>query len=130
MTLTSTIELRDMLLPTEIGTYGPDDPVPDHHLLDLILSVAATQVLIPSDDMAHVFDYDPLIAEILTLANTGHRETQEWLINQIVHLCAQYSDIRAADVYLRKFPVHQDSGTLGVRLTLNKNDLAELRNSL
>ena len=48
MTLTSKIELRDMLLPTKIGTYGPDDPVPDHHLLDLILSDAATQVLIPA----------------------------------------------------------------------------------
>jgi hypothetical protein len=31
MTMTSSIELRDMILATDIGTYGPDDPVPDHH---------------------------------------------------------------------------------------------------
>jgi len=128
MTATSTIELRDMILPTEIGTYGPDEPVPDHHLLDLTLSVASTLVLIPHDGMDHVFDYDPLTATIQTLAKTGHRETQEWLISQIAQLCATFNDIQGVDIYLRKFPVHQASGTLGVRLTLEQDDLANLRN--
>ena len=128
MTATSTIELRDMILPTEIGTYGTDEPVPDHHLLDLTLSVASTLVLIPHDGMDHVFYYDPLTATIQTLAKTGHRETQEWLISQIAQLCATFNDIQGVDIYLRKFPVHQASGTLGVRLTLEQDDLANLRN--
>ena len=129
MTLTSTIELRDMILPTDIGTYGPDNPMPDHHLLDLILSIAPTKVLIPSDGMVHVFDYDPLIVDIRTLAKTGHRETQEWLISQIAHLCATFNNIQGADIFLRKSPIHQESGTLGVRLTLQQDDLAKLRNA-
>jgi dihydroneopterin aldolase len=129
MTLTSTIELRDMILPTDIGTFGPDNPVPDNHLLDLTLSIAPTKVLIPSDGMVHVFDYDPLIVDIQTLANTAHRETQEWLISQIAHLCAAFDNIQGADIFLRKFPVHQASGTLGVRLTLQQDDLAKLRNT-
>jgi dihydroneopterin aldolase len=129
MTLTSTIELRDMILPTDIGTYGPDNPMPDHHLLDLILSIAPTKILIPSDGMVHVFDYDPLIVDIRTLAKTGHRETQEWLISQIAHLCATFDNIQGADIFLRKFPIHQESGTLGVRLTLQQDDLVKLRNA-
>ncbi len=129
MTLTSTIELRDMILPTDIGTYGPDNPMPDHHLLDLILSIAPTKVLIPSDGMVHIFDYDPLIVDIRTLAKTGHRETQEWLISQIAHLCAAFDHIQGADIFLRKFPIHEESGTLGVRLTLQQDDLAKLRNA-
>ena len=129
MTLTSTIELRDMILPTDIGTYGPDNLVPHHHLLDLTLCIAPTKVLIPSDGMVHVFDYDPLMVDIRTLANTGHRETQEWLISQIAHLCATFDNIQVADIFLRKFPIHQESGTLGVRLTLQLDDLAKLRNA-
>ena len=129
MTLTSTIELRDMILPTDIGTYGPDNLVPHHHLLDLTLCIAPTKVLIPSDGMVHVFDYDPLMVDIRTLANTGHRETQEWLISQIAHLCATFDNIQVADIFLRKFPIHQESGTLGVRLTLQQDDLAKLRNA-
>ena len=129
MTLTSTIELRDMILPTDIGTYGPDNLVPDHHLLDLTLCIAPTKVLIPSDGMVHVFDYDPLIVDIRTLAKTGHRETQEWLISQIAHLCATFDNIQGADIFLRKFPIHEESGTLGVRLTLQQDDLAKLRNA-
>lgn len=129
MTLTSTIELRDMILPTDIGTYGPDNLVPDHHLLDLTLCIAPTKVLIPSDGMVHVFDYDPLMVDIRTLANTGHRETQEWLISQIAHLCATFDNIQGADIFLRKFPIHEESGTLGVRLTLQQDDLVKLRNA-
>jgi len=129
MTTTSSIELKDMILATDIGTYGPDDVVPDHHLLDLTLDIAATRVLIPHDGMAHVFDYDPLLAEIKTLAATGHRDTQEWLMSQIVQLCAQYPDIERACVYLRKFPVNCGTGTLGVRLTMTQGDLVALRAS-
>ena len=134
MTMTSSIELRDMILATDIGTYGPGDPVPDHHLLDLILNIAADRVMISQDGMAHVFDYDPLIAQIKGLAATGQRETQEWLMTQIVHLCAQYPDTRGIEVYLRKFPVeagadHNGTGTLGVRLNLGHSDLTALRMS-
>lgn len=127
MTATSTIELRDMILLTNIGSYEPDEPVPDHHLLDLTLSVAPARVLIPNDGMEHVFDYDPLIAAMQTLAETGHRETQEWLVTQIAQLCATFDDIQSVDICLRKFPVAHASGTLGVRLTLQQDDLTALR---
>jgi dihydroneopterin aldolase len=56
------VELRDLSLKTQIGTYGPDETRPDVHLLDLTLEIDTNLVLISSDAMAHVFDYDPLIA--------------------------------------------------------------------
>ncbi|MDB4213529.1 hypothetical protein N9741_01510 [Octadecabacter sp.] len=73
--------------------------------------------------------YDPLIADIKTLAATGRRDTQEWLATQIVRLCAQYPEIEGACVHLRKFPVSEGSGTLGVRLTVTQGDLEALRAS-
>jgi hypothetical protein len=53
------IELRDLPLNTDIGTYGPSDVVPDEHLLDLTLGIAVEQLLIDHDGMENVFDYTP-----------------------------------------------------------------------
>ena len=55
------IELRDLQLHADIGTYGPNEIRPDIHLLDLRLGIAVNQVVISQDDMANVFDYDPLV---------------------------------------------------------------------
>ena len=121
------IELRDLRLSTNIGTYGPHDVVPDAHTLDLTLWLAPSWVLIAQDGMAHVFDYDPLVAEIDRLAADGHYDTQERLITRIVHACATYSEIEALDIGLRKSPVRQGSGSLGVRVSVNAKTLSALR---
>ena len=81
----STIELTDLKLNTDIGTYGAGDVVPSAHLLDLTLSIDPALVLIETDGMAHIFDYDPLIDEIDRLARDGYHETQERLITR--HCC-------------------------------------------
>ena len=71
------IELRDLEVQTHIGTYGPNDTVPEKHSLDLSLQISSQHVLIAQDGMAHVFDYDPLVAEIDRLAGDGHYETHD-----------------------------------------------------
>jgi dihydroneopterin aldolase len=123
----SRIELRDLVLPCSIGTYGPGDSVPTAHALDLDLTLDARLVLIDADSMARVFDYDPLIAAILALSARQHFETQEYLISQIAALCARHGDITAAVITLRKHPVTAASGSLGVRLRLDAQALAALR---
>lgn len=50
------IELRDMHLNTNIGTYGPHDIVPDKHVLDLTLWLSPELLLIEQDSMSNVFD--------------------------------------------------------------------------
>jgi hypothetical protein len=60
----SYVELKDLQIAVRIGTYGPDDVVPDAHLLDLSLTIAPYLVMIALDEMAIVFDYDPLIRHI------------------------------------------------------------------
>ncbi len=121
------IELRDLRLTTQIGTYGPNDTKPDVHILDLILGIDANQVLIARDGMEHVFDYDPLISEIDRLAGDGHYETQERLMTRIAHACAAYAEIKTVEVYLKKAPVRQGNGSLGVRLLLNETATDSLR---
>ena len=125
--LSACVELRDLRLNTNIGTYGPHDVVPDAHVLDLTLWLSPGLVLIDHDGMSHVFDYDPLVAEIDRLSADGHYATQERLMTRIVHACAAYSEIEALDVGLRKSPVRQGSGSLGVRLTLDAHTLNTLR---
>jgi dihydroneopterin aldolase len=127
MPLHATIELRDLRLPCDLGTYGPNDVVPDAHLLDLTLIIDPGLVLIEGDGMDKVFDYDPLVADITRLARDGHYETQEWLITRIVVACARYSQIQRLEAFLRKGPVLPDSGTLGVRLRVGQTELATLR---
>ena len=121
------IELRDLQLKTDIGTYGPNDTKPDAHLLDLTLGVAVDQVVITKDGMEHVFDYDPLITEIDRLAADGHYETQERLITRIAAACAAQSAIKHIEISLKKSPVRLGSGSLGIRLTLDEIAIEKLR---
>jgi dihydroneopterin aldolase len=69
------IELRDLEVTTQIGTYDANDTVPDKHILDLTLQISSISVLIAEDRMALVFDYDPLVAEISRLAHECRYET-------------------------------------------------------
>jgi dihydroneopterin aldolase len=119
--------LRDLQLRTDIGSYGPHEVVPDAHVLDLTLWLAPALVLIAQDGMAHVFDYDPLVVEIDRLAADGHYATQERLVTRIVHACAAYAEIEAVDMALRKSPVRQGSGSLGVRVSVDAHTLNTLR---
>ena len=125
----SVVELRDLKLETVIGSYQPDDVVPDHHLLDLMLSIDPSHVLISRDGMDVVFDYDPLVADIERIAAEIQYETQEWLVSRIVSVCADIPEIVALDILLRKAPVIGLKGSLGVRLVLHAEDLQRLRNS-
>jgi len=123
------IELKDLKLRTKIGTYKPGDTVPDEHVLNLSLSIDAGFVLIPVDGMGYVFDYDPLVLEIDRLAADCHYETQERLISRIVQACSVYSEITSLEISLRKSPVNNGSGSLGVKLHLDEAALNQLRAS-
>jgi dihydroneopterin aldolase len=127
MSHTASIELKDLKLRTQIGTYKTGDIIPDSHLLDLTLWIDSSLVLIAEDKMSHVFDYDPLVLEIIQLASDGHYETQERLMTRIVGACANYSQIQALEISLRKSPVNNDSGSLGVRLGIDQLALSKLR---
>jgi dihydroneopterin aldolase len=127
MTVQASIELKDLKLRTKIGTYQPGDTVPDNHLLNLSLWIDASLVLIRQDGMEYVFDYDPLILEIDRLAGDCHYETQERLISRITQACCVYSEITSLEISLRKSPVHNNSGSLGVKLHLDETALNQMR---
>ena len=129
MTTTACIELRDLELSTDIGTYGPGDIIPTQHLLDLTLWIDSTLVLISTDLMASVFDYDPLVVEIDRLARDGHYETQERLMTRIVEACAKYLEIESIEIGLIKLPVLSGTGSLGVRLSVDSATLNKIRSS-
>ena len=125
----SFVELKDLQIAARIGTYGPYDVVPDAHILNLTLTISSHLVMVPRDEMALVFDYDPLIRRIDTLASVHHYETQERLMTCIVETCAQYPQIEALNICLRKRPVLSGTGTLGVCLIVDAEAMTALRNS-
>jgi len=127
MSCKASIELKDLQLQTQIGTYKAGDIVPDCHVLDLTLWIDSSLVFIAEDNMSHVFDYDPLVAEITSLAADGHYETQERLMSRIVESCAKYLQIQELEISLRKSPVNNDSGSLGVKLGVDQMTLLKLR---
>jgi dihydroneopterin aldolase len=127
MPTTACIELKDLKLQTQMGSYGPGAIIPREHLLDLTLWINPKLVLISKDVMENVFDYDPLVIEINRLAADGHYETQERLITRIVQACATYPEIQSLEIGLRKSPVHNDSGSLGIRLLVDQSNLDKLR---
>lgn len=127
MKINACIDLKDLQLQTQIGTYGPGAVIPKQHLLDLTLWIDPKLVFISEDLMENVFDYDPLVIEIERLADDGHYETQERLMTRIVQACAKYPEIESLEISLRKSPVSQGTGSLGVRLSVDKTTLDELR---
>lgn len=127
MTDIACIELRDLQIGAAIGTYGPGDVVPDAHLLDLTLDVSPDLVRVAGDDMALVFDYDPLVAQIDMIAREHPYHTQEYLLTRILHACATYPQIEAVDIALRKRPVLGGTGSLGVRLRVGADRLQAVR---
>ena len=127
MNVRSTVELRDLALDTRIGTYGPGDTVPDRHLLDLTLWIDPSLVLIEQDGMDHVFDYDPLVAELERLARDGFYETQERLMTRMVQACAACPQVEAVEMALRKLPIRAGSGSLGLRLWVDSATLIRMR---
>lgn len=128
MSCSGSIELRGLRLNTQIGSYKEGDIIPDEHLLDLTLWIDSNLILIAKDEIGFVFDYDPLVLEIERLAMDGHYETQERLITRIVQACAGYSQIQSLDIGLKKSPVRNSSGSLGVRLSVDQEDLSSMRN--
>jgi len=130
MTSTACIELKDLRLHTQIGTYAPGATIPDEHLLNLTLWISTQLILISEDLMTQVFDYDPLVLEIDRLAADGHYETQERLVTRIVEACARYSEIKSLEISLRKTPVRESSGLLGVKLHLDESNLSIIRIAL
>ncbi|MEM0898508.1 MAG: dihydroneopterin aldolase [Pseudomonadota bacterium] len=127
MGMRATVVLTDLVIACDIGTYEPDDVVPDHHILDLTLTIAPQLVFIDEDSMERVFDYDPLISEIDRLARDGHYHTQERLMTRIVEACATFEPIKAVDIHLTKGPVLDGTGKLGVRLVLDEEEMAAQR---
>ncbi len=127
MNVRSTVELRDLALDTRIGTYGPGDTVPDRHLLDLTLWIDPSLVLIEQDGMDHVFDYDPLVAELERLARDGFYETQERLMTRMVQACAACPQVEAVEMALKKLPIRAGSGSLGLRLWVDSAALIRMR---
>ena len=123
----STIELFDLELDVVIGSYKDYGITPDKHIIDLTLLIEPSFVIIENDKMDHVFDYDPLIKGINTLAREAHYETQEMLITLIVKECSSYEAIKGLDLFLRKSPVSHSTGKLGVRIVLDEKDLNKLR---
>ena len=129
MTSTACIELKDLHLNVQIGTYAPGATIPDRHLLDLTLWINPRLILISDDLMDRVFDYDPLDIEIDRLAADGHYETQERLVTRIVESCARYTEIQSLEIRLSKTPVREGSGTLGIKLGVDANTLTSMRAS-
>ena len=124
------IELTDLILNIEIGSYSSKDIVPDKHILDLALLIDPKLVLIDEDEMDRVFDYDPLILEIQRKAEEMRYESQERFITRIVDECVRYREIKSIEVFLRKTPILGLSGELGVRLEVEEPDVINLRNGI
>jgi dihydroneopterin aldolase len=120
MTLQAFIELQAIKIDTKIGTYALGAAQPKEHLLSIALCIDPHLVLIDEDSMQNVLDYDPLLLEIQRLAADKHYETQERLITRIVKACAAYAEVISLEIILKKQPVLNDSGSLGVRLCMDR----------
>lgn len=128
MTVFAQIEFRDLHLPCTIGHYAPGTIVPNTHVMDLLLTITPDLLRVEVDDMARVFDYDPLLAKINQIARAQHYTTQEYLLTRIVMACVACPQITSVEARLRKAPLQ--GGSVGVRMALSAADVAALRGTV
>ena len=91
------------------------------------LTASEVKAVRPSDKPIKLSDGEglyllvqPNSAKYWRLAADKHYETQERLITRIVKACAAYAEIISLEIILRKQPVLNDSGSLGVRLCMDR----------
>ena len=126
MAYQSSVKLRGLSLNCDIGSYGINEVVPNKHRLDMELLVEKNLILIEEDEMANVFDYDPLVEEITQISLIGKFNTQEKLITLILKACLKYHQIKAVSLFLYKTPVRED-GELGIAVNISEQELEKLR---
>ena len=126
MAYQSSVKLRGLSLNCDIGSYGINEVVPNKHRLDMELLVEKNLILIEEDEMANVFDYDPLVEEITQISLSGKFNTQEKLITLILKACLKYHQIKAVSLFLYKTPVRED-GELGITVNISEQELEKLR---
>ena len=126
MAYQSSVKLKGLSLNCDIGSYGMNEVVPNKHRLDMELLVEKNLILIEEDEMANVFDYDPLVEEITQISLIGKFNTQEKLITLILKACLKYHQIKAVSLFLYKTPVRED-GELGITVNISEQELEKLR---
>ena len=129
MAYQSSVKLRGLSLNCDIGSYAMSEVVPNKHRLDMELLVEKNLILIEEDDMAAVFDYDPLVEEIIQISLSGKFNTQEKLITLILKACLKYNQIKALSLFLYKAPVRED-GELGITVRIDEQELEKMRQRL
>ena len=70
-----------------------------------------------ADDIANVFDYDQIRRGVRRLAQGGHINLQESLVERIVDLCLSFDEVRAARVSTAKPDVYPDVAGVGYEIT-------------
>ena len=129
MAYQSSVKLRGLSLNCDIGSYAMSEVVPNKHRLDMELLVEKNLILIEEDEMAAVFDYDPLVEEIIQISLSGKFNTQEKLITLILKACLKYNQIKALSLFLYKAPVRED-GELGITVRIDEQELEKMRQQL
>jgi dihydroneopterin aldolase len=94
----------------------------------MVLYLDKSWVVINDDQMDRVFDYDPLIRNLLHVAGAQKYETQEYLISLMFQRCFDHCEIHAVDLYLRKSPVRSD-GALGVQVSLTRAEFEDMNST-
>lgn len=131
MSLRGTVELSDVPVKAQIGTFASGEQDPYEHQLDLTLVVDPALVLVEQDGMQHVFDYDQLLEQIHAVSQNKRYETQEILASHIVRCCARFEQIQGVEICLKKLRPNGSGGSvcgkIGVRVIVTGEDLAALR---
>lgn len=123
----ATVNPPDLMIETQIGTYGPGSVIPGTRSLDLGLTIDPAFVFIDQDGMKRVVDYDPLIGDIDRLAPAKHSHTQERPMTRMVQAAANYPEISEISVRLCKTSLFEYSGEPGLTLVVDADDLANPR---
>jgi dihydroneopterin aldolase len=124
----STVEIHNFRLDFQLGESDKIDNEPYTHLLDLVLTVSPQYILIDTDTMDQVSDYDPLLNAIRALTTGNRFETQEFVVTCIIAICAAFEKIQALEIFLRKKSELLETTSLGVRVSMNRatiNGLAQ-----
>ena len=115
------IVFENLDLAIRIGAYASEKLAPQRVRLSIEMLVVPPVVL-ASDHLEEVVNYDTIHGAIMALADAPHVELQETLAETVARICLAPPDVAAVEVYVRKVDVYPDCDSVGIRILRTRQD--------
>jgi dihydroneopterin aldolase len=112
--------VRDMVLSASVGIYPHEHQDRQRVRINVDLAVnddtALAGLMVGSDELARVVNYEKIVASVRTIVGTGHTRLVETMAERIAEACLADARVRIARIRVEKLDIFADAASAGVEV--------------